>query len=185
MQFAQNKVIELTAILADATAAISSGYFRVAIAGGDPVYRERVYCYELYHQMRLRWPEQCGFALNGELDKAAHPIFTKLGVGSAKPDFLVHRAGRMDGESNHAIIEIKSASAQTRNIRDDLQKLDQFIRVAEYQRAIYLFFGNEADDKLLNKVQTIAMEFEGLVPIELWLHSRNGEPATQCATLPP
>jgi hypothetical protein len=43
---------ELTGILAAATAAIEPGYFRLNIDGGSPVYRERVYCYELYHQMR-------------------------------------------------------------------------------------------------------------------------------------
>jgi hypothetical protein len=46
---------ELSDVLAEATAAIEARYFRLPIAGGDPIYRERVYCYELYHQMRLLW----------------------------------------------------------------------------------------------------------------------------------
>lgn len=39
-----------------ATASIDAGYFSLAIAGSDPVTRDRVYCYELYHQMRSIWP---------------------------------------------------------------------------------------------------------------------------------
>ncbi len=93
---------ELSKILTEATRSIEPGYFRLNIEGGDPVYRERVYCYELYHQMRLKWPEGCAFYLNGEIDKAAHPILSKLGAGYAKPDLLVHRPGYMSG--NHAIM---------------------------------------------------------------------------------
>jgi hypothetical protein len=63
---------ELTNLLAGATAAIEPEYFRLSIHGGVPAYRERVYCYELYHQMRALWPEGCPFWLNGEVDKAAH-----------------------------------------------------------------------------------------------------------------
>src|ERR1700683_1803216 len=109
---------ELTGILAAATAAIGPGYFRLNIDGGSPVYRERVYCYELYHQMRLRWPSSCPFVLNGEVDKAAHPILMKLGASGAKPDMLVHRPGRMAG--NYAVIEIKSENASRTGIRKDI-----------------------------------------------------------------
>ena len=55
---------QLTRILEEATASIASAYFRLPIDGGGPVYRERVYCYELYHQMRLRWPRRGPFMLN-------------------------------------------------------------------------------------------------------------------------
>jgi hypothetical protein len=48
---------QLSDVLAAATAAIAQGYFRLSIHGKDiPIYRERVYCDELYHQMRCRWP---------------------------------------------------------------------------------------------------------------------------------
>jgi hypothetical protein len=80
---------ELTKVLAEATGAVGNGYFRLNIDGGDSVYRERVYCYELYHQMRLRWPVGCPFYLNGEIDKAAHPIMTELGAayGGARSSY--------------------------------------------------------------------------------------------------
>ena len=66
---------ELTQILGDATAAIASEFFLLPIHGGNSVYRERVYCYELYHQMRRLWPPDCPYRLNGEVDKRAHPYF--------------------------------------------------------------------------------------------------------------
>jgi hypothetical protein len=82
---------ELTELLEEATQRVPAMYFQIALDGGDPIYRERVYCYELYHQLRCVWPPDTDFYLNCELDKAAHPILRKLGADFAKPDLLVHR----------------------------------------------------------------------------------------------
>ena len=109
---------QLTQILLEATAAIAPEYFLLPIHGGDPVYRERVYCYELYHQMRRLWPQDCPYRLNGEVDKRAHPYF-EVG-GQPKPDLLVHQPGT--GE-NHAVVEVKSSGAVARNIEKDLERL--------------------------------------------------------------
>jgi len=79
---------ELTQILIDATRLIEPGYFRLDIEGDAPVYRERVYCYELYHQMRLRWPKHCRHVLNGEVDKSGHRLLRELKLDGFKPDFL-------------------------------------------------------------------------------------------------
>jgi len=38
--------------MADASARIAADYFQLPVADADSVYRERVYCYELYHQLR-------------------------------------------------------------------------------------------------------------------------------------
>src|SRR5260370_1268039 len=61
---------ELDGILALGTAKVGPPYFLLPIFGGDPVRRERVYCYELYHQMRCQWPDDCRYILNGEVDRA-------------------------------------------------------------------------------------------------------------------
>jgi hypothetical protein len=81
---------ELTTILAAATEAIEPVYFLLPIADDDPIYRERVYCYELYHQMCCRWPVDCRYCLNGELNKAGHRIMNARGVRSS-PDLLTDR----------------------------------------------------------------------------------------------
>jgi hypothetical protein len=155
---------QLTQILPNATAAIAAEYFLLPIHGAAAVYRERVYCYELYHQMRLRWPADCVYRLNGEVDKKGHPYFQD---GAApKPDLLVHQPGH---GNNYAIFEIKSWPAAADGIRKDLHTLSRFRNEFGYQRAIYLLYG-AAPDGILARVQELAVDVPHLAPIELWLH---------------
>jgi len=172
---------ELSSVLAAATAAIEPGYFRLSIHGGDPVYRERVYCYELYHQMRLRWPRGCAFALNGEVDKAAHPILMKLGADGFKPDLLVHTPGDMAG--NHAVMEVKSARAVRNGFPKDLKTLAVFRQAVGYERAIYLIYGGETSDGLIRSMAGYATKSGLPVPVEVWLHSAPGHAAVHAITL--
>jgi hypothetical protein len=130
---AAGQMKELTPILTDATAAIEPEYFLLNIAGGDPVYRERIYSYELYHQMRLRWPEGCPFWLNGEVDKSGHALLAALGADGRKPDLLVHRPGSMAG--NYAILEVKSAGALNGGVDKDIDTLSLFRNDVGYRRA--------------------------------------------------
>lgn len=166
---------ELSEILQASTAGVEEMYFHLNIDGGDSIFRERVYCYELYHQMRKNWPVGCSFHLNGELDKSAHPVLRELGADHAKPDLLIHTPGAMAG--NHAIIEVKHSIAAA-GVRKDLQTLDLFVRKVGYQRAIYLIYGREANAAGVKKIEVIADEFPELVPIEVWLHSKVNQPAT-------
>lgn len=169
---------ELTELLQDATASVPLHYFQVQLDGGDPTYRERVYCYELYHQLRCRWPADTPFCVNGELDKAAHPILRELGADYAKPDLLIHQPGYMTG--NHAIIEVKSSNAQRDGIEKDLRTLSLFLTKVNYQRAIYLVFGYEAL-AAADRVRRVASALGELPPIELWLHTAPGTPAYEVA----
>jgi hypothetical protein len=155
-------------------------YFHLNIDGGDPIFRERVYCYELYHQMRKNWPSNCPYYLNGELDKRAHPILQKLGADHAKQDLLVHTPGSMAG--NYAVIEVKHSTA-TAGVRKDLKTLHLFLRKVGYQRAIYLIYGREANAEGVAKIGAVANEFSELMPIEVWLHSGARQPATHYTTL--
>jgi hypothetical protein len=169
-------VHQLTELLSRATERLTSPYFQVKLDGGDPIYRERVYCYELYHQLRCHWPADTPFYLNGELDKAAHPILRKLGADYAKPDLLIHRPGYMAG--NNTIIEVKSSNAQRDGIVKDLKTLALFRTKVNYQRAIYLLFGYEAQDAVA-RVCRAWNEIGELPPIELWVHTAPGEPARE------
>ena len=66
---------ELNTILSKATANVGGMYFHLNIDGGDaPIFRERAYCYELYHQMRLLWPKMTEYFLNGEFNKLTIPL---------------------------------------------------------------------------------------------------------------
>jgi hypothetical protein len=171
---------ELSDLLASATAGIEPGYFRLSIFGGNPVYRERVYCYELYHQMRLRWPEGCAFVLNGEVDKAAHPKLTELGAAGYKPDLLVHTPGDMAG--NHAILEVKSVPAARPGYAKDLRTLNVFRKVVGYARAIYLIYGETLTRDDFDRIISGTAKLGLTEPIEIWLHVAPGEPAF-CETI--
>lgn len=168
---------ELDAILADATAAIDERFMRLPIYQGTPVYRERVYCYELYHQLRSRWPDPCPYTLNGEVDKRGHEVLANLGASNTIPDLLVHIPGDWNG--NHAIIEVKPGRAKSSGIRKDVQTLSLFRKMVDYQRAIYLFYGEIPDLQLYRALHLV----NDIPPIELWLHDQPGTPARQVAIL--
>lgn len=173
---------ELTNILINATQMIERQYFHLKIDGGDPVYRERVYCYELYHQMRSIWPTDTEYYLNGEIDKVAHPILKRLRTACIKPDLLIHKPGYMSG--NYAIIEVKTKNASNQGIKKDLESLSIFINQVYYKRAIYLIYGYQIKpDSLLEKIISISNGVKDLAEIELWLHTSDSQPAFHAYTL--
>lgn len=168
---------EFDAIISEATAAIAEKYFMLPIYGGPPVYRERVYCYELYHQMRNRWPDEqaTSYTLNGEVDKCAHVELEKLGVNGQKPDLLVHGPGDMG--KNFAIIEVKHVAATPEGLRKDLRSLTIFRDQVGYQRAIYLIYGKAEMAAIAERVKREAAAVGASNDIELWLHVAVGKPA--------
>jgi len=126
------------ASLIEAGAKIDSHYFKQHVTGSKkPIFRERVYCYEFYHQLRCILGDDFPYKLDGELDKQAHPIL----AGQKKPDFVVHVPGNMD--RNLAVIEVKRARANHTEIRGDIKKLKGFLDTAEYYKAIMLIYGDE------------------------------------------
>ena len=111
----------------------------------DNRYRERVYCYELYHQLRKILGDRYKYNLDGELSKNAHPIIENE-IGAKIPDFLIHYRSKMD--HNLVIIEvkpIKSVNDSITNLEEDLDKIIDFIETAEYQYGIMLIYSNGSD----------------------------------------
>ena len=130
-----------------ATQNIQRAYMFLPIAGSVlPAYRERVYCYELYHQLRLSWGNYGGYSLGGEVDKTHHPLIRGLDVKNTKPDLLVHRPGDMGG--NLIVIEVKPITAKKLGIRKDLRTLTAFLRRGQYHHAIYLIYGDDTGVQL-------------------------------------
>jgi hypothetical protein len=119
---------------------IGGEYVQLPVADADSVYRERVYCYELYHQLRSVW-NGFPFSLGGEVDKMKHPFSENGPYATAKPDLLVHRPGDMD--RNLACVEVKRCSRASGDFRDDLKKLTWFCRNARYHGGIFLVYGLE------------------------------------------
>jgi len=167
-------------IIAEATMHIEQNYFQLPIDGQeDPIYRERVYCYELYHQLRSHWPDNTDYELGGEVDKCGHPLIRGDNLDRSKPDLLVHIPGSMGG--NYTIIEVKPITAKRGGIDKDLKTLTAFRRHADYKKAVYLFYGSGNTNRIL----TIAKELQeekgkeliDLDLIEFWWHNRIGMPA--------
>ena len=137
-------------------------------------YRERVYAYELYHQLRSIWPPEWSYSLAGEVDKAGHPIFRGEYLDRAKPDLLVHVPGEM--ESNLMVLEIKASSTRARSkLERDLRKLIEFCNVG-YEAAAFLVFGDS-----FAQIQEVAKRdptiHENLTNIQLWHHPSPNSPA--------
>jgi hypothetical protein len=125
-------------MLARASGCIGPEYFQLPLADADAVYRERVYCYELYHQLRCLW-DGFPFSLGGEVDKGGHPRFQNGPYAHAKPDLLVHVPGNMD--ANLACIEVKPIGRPVAEFTADLRKLTWFCQNANYYRGIFLVYG--------------------------------------------
>ena len=175
-------VSQFKTLLEQATVALSPEYFQLLVAGSDlPVYRERLYCYELYHQLRSLWPEGFPWSLGGEIDKSGHPIFRGSRLDHLKPDFLVHRPGNMD--SNLIVIEVKPIVARVPDVIEALGSLNAFRDVAGYSLPILLVFGGDLPDLIALKDRTMAALHDKpeVEPgrIELWWHAHPAEPASR------
>lgn len=166
---------QFSELLKQATGRIPGEYFQLPIDGReDPIYRERVYCYELYHQLRTIWPENTEYSLGGEVDKSGHPLIRGNGLDNSKPDFLVHAPGDMGG--NYALLEVKPITAVRAAIRKDIATLSNFLEHAQYHKGIYLFYGRPEDG---HGTEIAQEEVENVVrdELEIWLHRAPGDPA--------
>jgi hypothetical protein len=130
-------------LLSEASAAIPPHYFNLPVAGqADAIYRERVYCYELYHQLRTLLeslePDDplTEFALNAEIDKQHHPF-----IEHHMPDYVFHVPGIM--ERNLVVIEVKPINARPEGIRKDMETLAYFTSdEVGYECGIQLVYGD-------------------------------------------
>jgi hypothetical protein len=163
-------------LLVEATAAIPPEYLQVPVAGLDvPAYRERVYCYELYHQLRARWPEKTHLSLGGEVDKKGHPLIRGNDLDNRKPDLLVHEPGDMGG--NYAVIEVKPAEADSRGVAKDLRTLTAFLERGAYARGLLLVYGDQARLPWFAAIVGASRQAHPELALELWWHPSPGEGA--------
>ena len=117
--------------LETASRSISADYFLLPIAGRDrPIRRERVYCYELYHQLRLEL-RGSQLTLTGEPDKRGHPDFPGI-----NPDFILHTPGHH--ADNTAAVEVECRLGKAHLVKD-LRNL-KVMRARGYRTAVLLLF---------------------------------------------
>ena len=131
---------EVLAWFFDALCMVEAPYFRPAtINHPEGIVRERVFCYELYHQLRVlqsRRPSVTAFVLHGEMDKSGHPNFPGFGK---KPDFVFHSPGTM--ENNTCVIEVKG-NLVPEDIRKDFTNLLAFLGRYNYNFGLFILFGH-------------------------------------------
>jgi hypothetical protein len=163
-------------LLAEATARILPHYFQLPVAGReDPVFRERVYSYELYHQLRTLLAldrELAGYELSGEIDKQGHPI-----IRPCAPDFVLHLPGGMG--ANLVVIEVKPINAAQAGIEKDRHNLEYFVAdEIGYQCGVQLVYGG--DEGALERFIRIYRDANERV--ELFWHPAPGRPAARVRT---
>lgn len=142
-------------ILSAATERIAPIYSQLPTADRDEaITRERLYTYELYHQMRgplAEDPELRNYMFSGELDKSGHAIIrvpttaNERGWRSCIPDFVLHEPGNMD--ANIVVVEVKPANGAAEGIAKDLETLSYFVTDdVGYRIGVELVYGGtEAD----------------------------------------
>lgn len=160
-------------MLRQAAIQVQRPWFHMSIASAveEPAqlaYRERVYCYELYHQIRLLSTEGIGrragatrLLLSGELDK--YGINSVIPGGRQKPDLVWHEPGKSD--YNAAVAEVKTMQGLTSPVGMNaaLTTLRDFLQAApkvRYQSGILLVFGEGARATVLREVRKNVEELE-------------------------
>lgn len=129
-------------------------------------YDERVFCYELYHQVRTlieQWnahheqDPSTRLRFQGELRKEIIGDLAELrrqGVVPLSqvfvPDFLLHSPG--DFRKQEMVVEVKASHSLTwSHIRDDLQKLNEFIEKYQFGKGLFLAV-NASSDRIVRMV---------------------------------
>jgi hypothetical protein len=162
--------------LLQATRTINPLYFMLPVASEDAHYRERVYCYELYHQLRAVWPTDYGYSLCGEVDKSGHPLIRGNVLDKTKPDMIVHVPREMD--NNLVVVEIKPINCNYQGVKKDIETLTAYRKQAHYQNAIFLIYGS--DENRLTKIIETCKRYQNadnqkidLSLIRLFHHKQN------------
>ncbi len=115
-------------------------------------YNERVFCYELYHQLRLNQDRFKGLTISGEAVKSQFQ-FKNL-KGNRTPDLLIHNFGSND--NNEVVVEVKTTdnlSSVVQGFDNDFCKLDIFTDSAtygiNYKLGIYLLINHDFKNLIL------------------------------------
>ncbi len=117
--------------------------FGLAVANSSVrILRERVFCYELYHQVRLLTAnDEASISIHGEIDKRGHRDY--LGEDQVNPDFVIHCPGT--NEHNILVIEVKGQIGAEAN-RKDFRKLLNFVRSHSYEAGASILYTHSFAD---------------------------------------
>lgn len=117
------------------------------------IVRERVFCYELYHQLRKSMPPDLDLTLNGEIDKRGHMDFAQ--EDQRNPDFVFHIPGTHEG--NTLVIEIKGKLNPRDDIQKDFDTISTFVERYRYKAGVFILYNHslrefkQSADQILRK----------------------------------
>ncbi|GBR06880.1 hypothetical protein HW511_13775 [Asaia siamensis] len=117
---------EILELLKRALKNVSADYVLLGHPSELDIFVERVFAYELYHQMRLLFRDKHG-VVNGEYRKYLKLIPDIDNNKTYIPDLVVHQPSTLD--RNFLAIEIKTSPSLNRNdLKRDLGKLEFYTR---------------------------------------------------------
>ena len=143
--------MEYLPYIIDALNEIEQEYIKLpAMHKASGLIRERVFCYEFYHQMRKTITPTRDVVINGEIDKRGYPTFN-----SQNPDFVFHVPGSNAG--NAIVCEVKG-DIRKPGLSKDLETICHFIEDKYYQSGVLIIFANSFE-QLMNKAGDIVQMF--------------------------
>ena len=111
---------------------VATPYFRSMLPNDQVAHGERVFAYELYHQMRLTF--NGAWYVNGEFRKGMRVVPEICSDAVMIPDLVVHQPDSL--EENLLAVEIKAAPRlRTDHLIMDAEKLDFYTRPTHHKPA--------------------------------------------------
>lgn len=124
-------------LIENALSNIEQSYFKISTSGNsDEIIRERVFCYELYHQMRLVQKNNYEFSIHAEIDKRGNSSFETKHWKN--PDFIFHKPG--ENSDNIIICEVKG-KIESKGIKKDFETISTFIKKYNYKVGVFILYG--------------------------------------------
>lgn len=135
--------------LKNALFSVDPSYYSVITPLEDSQYIERVFAYELYHQMRLRFPVKNGcvdsMVIHGEYRKALKFVPDLENERTVIPDLVVHQSQTL--QNNLLAIEIKSSRyPKPKDIIADLDKLRYYSQRLRFDVTLLIMINSKFED---------------------------------------
>ncbi|SNR73689.1 hypothetical protein [Flavobacterium sp. ov086] len=130
-------------VIKDSLCNVEKKYIEQITVTSRTKYNERVFCYELYHQLRRKSEEFKNLTISGEAVKSEFQ-FKNLGKNKT-PDILIHNFGTI--ENNEVVIEVKTSKNKQsvlQGLKKDILVLDLFtdnttLKI-DYKLGLYIVF---------------------------------------------
>jgi len=145
-------------LIKDAITHVAPEYFNLKTTyEPSGIVRERVFCYELYHQIQCRMSPCHRLSLNGKMHKSGHIDFDR--TDRKNPDFVFHIPGTH--EQNTLIIEVKGTLKYRQKIMGNFQTLLTFISKYRYKAGVFILYNHS----IAELITAVGEKFKELAPL--------------------